>query len=75
MTLRYLQDRPHKTGKIFISYLLLYSTKRFFIEFWRADNPTLFLGLTLFQLICIAVFVIAISGLVVIARKSCKNLS
>jgi phosphatidylglycerol:prolipoprotein diacylglycerol transferase len=56
ITLRYLQDRPHKQGQIFFTYLLLYSTKRFFVEFLRADNERIFLGLTLFQIIAVAIF-------------------
>lgn len=55
--LRLLQDRPHKEGEIFYSYLFLYSLKRFSIEFWRADNPRILLGLTLFQLLSLALFV------------------
>jgi phosphatidylglycerol---prolipoprotein diacylglyceryl transferase len=54
--LRYLQDRPHKSGQIFYTYLLLYSFSRFFIEFWRGDHRTIFLGLTLFQIISLALF-------------------
>lgn len=61
--LRYLQNRPHREGQIFFTYLLLYSTKRFFIEFWRADNPTIISGLTLFQILSIAVFCVAITKL------------
>ncbi|MDD4981037.1 MAG: prolipoprotein diacylglyceryl transferase [Candidatus Omnitrophica bacterium] len=68
ITLRFLQDKPHKEGKIFFSYLLLYSTKRFFIEFWRADNEIIFLGLTLFQLISIGVFCLAVWKLLLIKR-------
>lgn len=55
--LRYLQDRPHWKGQIFFSYLFLYSIKRFFVEFLRMDNPAVFLGLTLFQLLSIALFI------------------
>ncbi len=62
--LRFLQDRPHKTGEIFFAYLFLYSLKRFFIEIWRADNPVVFLGLTLFQVISIAVFVFSLLKLI-----------
>jgi phosphatidylglycerol:prolipoprotein diacylglycerol transferase len=54
--LRFLQERPHKEGQIFFTYLLLYSLKRFFIEFWRLDNPIIFTGLTLFQIMSILVF-------------------
>lgn len=54
--LRFLQDRPHKEGGIFFAYLTLYSIKRFFIEFLRADNAIILFGLTLFQIMSIAIF-------------------
>jgi phosphatidylglycerol:prolipoprotein diacylglycerol transferase len=60
MVLRFMQNRPHREGQIFFAYLLLYSLKRFFIEFWRVDNPAVFFGLTLFQLISIMVFLAAV---------------
>lgn len=58
--LRFLQERPHKQGEIFFSYLLLYSIKRFFIEFWRADNPVIAWGLTLFQFLSVGAFIVAV---------------
>ena len=58
--LRFLQDRPHREGNIFFTYLLLYSVKRFFIEFWRADNEVIFFRLTLFQIISIVIFCLAL---------------
>ncbi|MBI4706982.1 MAG: prolipoprotein diacylglyceryl transferase [Candidatus Omnitrophica bacterium] len=67
--LRLMQDRPHKESKIFLSYLLLYSLKRFFIEFWRSDNPVLFWNLTLFHLISIALFVFSLVGLLRLRLK------
>lgn len=57
--LRFLQDKPHREGQIFYAYLLLYSAKRFFIEFWRADNSIIFCGMTLFQVMSISIFVFA----------------
>jgi len=69
MILRFLQNRPHKTGEIFFVYLLLYSSKRFFIEFWRADNEIIFLGLTLFQFISIAVFFLSVWKLLLIKKS------
>ncbi len=66
--LRLLQDEPHKEGVIFFAYLLLYSIKRFFIEFWRSDNEIILWGLTLFQLISIAVFSIALLRLYLIKK-------
>ena len=69
--LRVLQDRSHKEGEIFFAYLLFYSLKRFFIEFWRADNEIIIFGLTLFQLMSIALFCIAVRGILLI--KKSKN--
>ena len=66
--LRFLQDRPHKEGKIFFAYLLFYSIKRFFIEFWRADNEIILFGLTLFQLMGIAVFCLAVWKILLIKK-------
>lgn len=62
--LRFSQDRPHKDGLIFYLYLSLYSSKRFFIEFLRADNPVIMYGLTLFQIISIALFLFSILMLI-----------
>ncbi len=61
--LRLIQDRPHALGAVFYSYLLLYSFKRFFIEFLRADSPRISFGLTLFQLLCIPVFIVSLAWL------------
>jgi phosphatidylglycerol:prolipoprotein diacylglycerol transferase len=58
--LRFMQERPHRQGHIFFVYLILYSVKRFFIEFLRADNEVIFMGLTLFQIISIILFFFAV---------------
>lgn len=65
--LRFAQDRPHKEGEIFFFYLLLYSVKRFFIEFFRADNNIIFFGLTLFQILSIVVFLLSAIKLIAIS--------
>jgi len=67
--LRFLQDRPHKAGQILFVYLLLYSVKRFFIEFWRDDNSVIFSGVTLFQLLSIAIFFLSIIKLISINKS------
>ncbi len=54
------QDRRRFKGEIFLGYCALYSCKRFFIEFLRADNPKIFLELTMSQLISAAVFLAAL---------------
>jgi phosphatidylglycerol---prolipoprotein diacylglyceryl transferase len=69
IVLRLLQERPHKTGEIFFTYLLLYCAKRFFIDFFRADNPAIFFGLTIFQLLSIIIFFAAAVKLILIRRS------
>ena len=56
IALQLLQARPHRQGSIIYAYLLLYSIKRFIIEFFRMDNPHLLFGLTLFQFIAVIQF-------------------
>jgi phosphatidylglycerol:prolipoprotein diacylglycerol transferase len=68
--LRLMQERPHKNGEVFTAYLILYSLKRFFIEFWRGDNPVLLWGLTLFQIISAVVFLLALVKLALVKYKS-----
>jgi phosphatidylglycerol:prolipoprotein diacylglycerol transferase len=58
--LRFRQNTKHLPGEIFCGYLFLYSLKRFFIEFLRNDSPREFFGLTLFQILCLAVFLVSL---------------
>lgn len=67
--LRVLQDSPRPAGMIFFLYLFLYSIKRFFIESLRADNPVVFSGLTLFQVLSILVFCVSFIKLILIVRS------
>ena len=67
--LRIKQLRPHYKGEIFINYIWFYSISRFFMEFIRADSDKLSLGLTLFQYICIIIFVIGSIIFVTIKTK------
>ena len=46
-------------GEAFLACMSLYAFFRFFIEFWRADNPIVFAGLKLSQLIAIAMIISA----------------
>ncbi len=69
IVLRFIQERPHKTGQVFYAYLLLYSLARFIIEFWRADNEAIIFGLTLFHLLSIAIFCIAAWQLILIKKS------
>jgi len=58
-----------KNGEIFAGYLLLYSIKRFLIEFLRGDSPVLLFGLTFFQLASLAIGIIALIWLFKRRRK------
>ncbi|KPK40116.1 MAG: hypothetical protein AMJ78_07535 [Omnitrophica WOR_2 bacterium SM23_29] len=55
-----LRGRRPGDGKTFFLYLIFYSTFRFFVEFLRGDNPQVFMGLTVFQIISIIVLATAI---------------
>ncbi|MBN1526722.1 MAG: prolipoprotein diacylglyceryl transferase [Candidatus Omnitrophica bacterium] len=60
IVLRIFQDRDHFEGKIFLLYCVLYSAKRFGVEFLRADNPRILLGLTLAQVLSALLFLAAL---------------
>lgn len=73
ITLRILQERPHRPGEIFFLYLLFYSIKRFVIEFWRADNPHIIFDLTLFQVLSILLFFLAVIKLILIKKTKIEG--
>ena len=64
--LRVWQDKKRFDGEIFLGYCILYSIKRFSVEFLRGDNPRILLGLTLSQVI--SVFLLAVALLLFISR-------
>jgi phosphatidylglycerol:prolipoprotein diacylglycerol transferase len=70
LILRFLQEKPHRLGEIFFSYLLLYSFARFFIEFLRADSLRILAGLTSFQLISIFIFLGSLYAITFIKGRS-----
>ncbi len=53
------------SGRVFILYLMLAATFRFGVEFFRADHNTLFLGLSVFQYVCLGLILTAL----VISKK------
>ncbi len=55
-----LRDRIQPNGSLFLLYLILYSTGRFFISFLRLDSNTVFLSLNQPQWICLLVLLVAI---------------
>jgi len=59
--LRILQSRNNLPGKVFASYLILYSLIRFCLEFVRGDSLRIYFGLTIFQIFSIAFFVFGLS--------------
>lgn len=71
--LRILQTRPHRGGDVFLFYMLLYSVKRFFIEFLRADGNVLFMGLTVFQVFSAVMFITAATLLAFSVRRAGRS--
>ena len=69
------QRRRRFEGEVFLGYSLLYSFKRFFIEFLRGDNPKVLSGLTFFQVISVAVFSAALVIFFIKARSWKKRSS
>ncbi|MFH1190212.1 MAG: prolipoprotein diacylglyceryl transferase [Candidatus Omnitrophota bacterium] len=69
------QDVRRFKGEIFIGYCMLYSFKRFLVEFLRGDNPRIFMSLTMSQLISAAVLAAALFVLKIKADKWKRTLS
>lgn len=64
--------KEQPSGTLFFSYLLLYNTVRFFLEFWRIDS--VFIGpLRLNVVVAAALVVLATVGLVFIHKRSGTN--
>lgn len=68
VVLRLRQKRKHSRGEIFYLYLFLYSSWRFFIEFFRGDSQIFFLGLSVFQIFSAALFILSLVMLIRINR-------
>ena len=51
--LKWMERRNLKPGAVLLLYGFLYSSWRFFVEFFRGDNPVTGFGLTVFQLVSI----------------------
>jgi phosphatidylglycerol:prolipoprotein diacylglycerol transferase len=52
--------KPKFPGAIFFTYIVSYSSIRFFIDFSRGDSPEVLLGLKLTQLISLATIIVAL---------------
>lgn len=57
--LKKFRNYQRNFGEIFLASASLYSFFRFFIEFFRAENPVIFMGMKLSQLIGIAIILCA----------------
>lgn len=59
LILRAWQARRRFSGEIFLGYCILYAVERFIMEFFRGDNPKIFMGLTMSQEVCLVIFAVA----------------
>lgn len=66
-----IRRKPLPDGMVFMIYLLLASTFRFVIEFWRL-NPKLIGGFSEAQVLAIALFCAGLAGLVLVGRRRGK---
>lgn len=48
---------PRHVGQVVALFGILYAVYRFIVEFFRGDSPTPYAGLTLFQLVCVGLFI------------------
>ena len=56
-------------GLVFASYLILASSLRFGVEFFRADHEILFFGLSIFQFVCFGILLFAFGFVYVVLIK------
>ncbi|MBP1654042.1 MAG: diacylglyceryl transferase, partial [Bacteroidetes bacterium] len=63
-----IRRKPLPEGMVFMIYLLLASTFRFVIEFWRL-NPKLIGGFSEAQVLAIALFCAGLAGLLLVGRR------
>ena len=66
------QNRRRFIGEIALAYCLLYSSKRFAMEFLRGDNPKILFGLTISQIISALIFIAALA-IFILKAKQCKK--
>jgi len=57
LILTHFYKKKKFSGEIFLLYLMLYSLKRFFLDFLRGDLPVIYFGLTIFQLTSFFLFI------------------
>lgn len=67
--LKVVYGRYRRQGVVFVFYMLLYSTKRFLMEFLRNDSPRSYFGLTIFQVLSLAVFILSLCFWLMLSKK------
>jgi len=67
-----LREKRPFDGAVLGGYIILYAIMRFFIEFYRGDNPAVFFGLTLSQLISTGMLACGVVAWMIL-RKSAKR--
>jgi len=75
ITLWGLKNKKLKRGTLFFTFIFMYSTLRFFIEFFRAPDTQIgfILGLTMGQILCIIMFFSAVVFLVYFKKQKLKK--
>lgn len=71
--LRTLSLRTLRPGQVFSAYLMLAALQRFFLEFLRGDSRPFYFSLSLFQWICIGLFIAGIILYFKIQRLGSKS--
>ncbi len=76
LILKRIQASSHLTrvvpGRILAWYLVLASLERFIIEFFRGDHPFVVLGLSIYQLISLVLFILGL-GVFIFLKKFSKK--
>ncbi len=69
------QNRRRFAGEIALGYCVLYSSKRFIMEFFRGDNPKILYGLTMSQYVSAVIFIAGLAVFLYKVRQWKKNIT
>lgn len=58
--LSFFRNKRHNYGEVFLASTAFYSFFRFFIEFYRAENPVIFMGMRLSQIIALMLIALCV---------------
>ncbi|MDP8211827.1 MAG: prolipoprotein diacylglyceryl transferase [Candidatus Zapsychrus exili] len=73
LILKFYKKYSSRDGEVFVLYLIFALTFRFFIEFLRADHYEFLFGLSIYQLVCLSLFLISTYVYTLIKNKSRKS--